>query len=829
MAKFNRTMMLASTGLALFAQPGFAQDAPSEEPVEPSEEPVETNQDGSLLSQMIVVTAQRRSENLQDVGISITAFSGDQLRTLGVEDSSDIATFTPGVHTSGAYAGQNTQFTIRGVTQSDFNDIVEAPNAVYLDEGYIAIAQGQTFSVLDIERVEVLKGPQGTLFGRNATGGLIHYISRRPSLSETTGYVDIRGRLYDSVDTPSEFTVETAIGGPVSSTLAARAAVRWTTRDPLLRNEYPAGAVGGSPGPGAGANIGDDDTLSGRLSVLFEAAPGAELILSANGARSNISTGPYQQKPTIAVYDATGELIDVIDAAPGETRASIIPVGSLNSINGDFGSDLNNDGTVGGPGELYGRPAGTDFFGYRDPDGADFRTSSDFAFGDLGDINTWGLNLRGEFELSDSITLNTVTDYKSFDKLLFIDVDAGPANLLANYGQLDADTISQELRLSGGGGPLEWVAGLYYLHIDNTSSSGLKIPVGSIIPGPAQDVDSTADLKTDSYSAFAQVSYDFTDQFRIVLGGRIIQEEKDYNFVQSVFLAPDSTQIRQGAPIAVIGPDFNPSPQPFTDQTSNTLWAGKVQLEFRPNDDVLLYAGINRGVKAGSFNAQLPGGLPAPTSFIGYGPETLINYEAGFRLTLADGLMTLNGSAYYYDYSDYQAFLFTGVSGYVINADARTYGGEVQLQTNPIDGLDLAVGISALDAVVRDVPLRIGGPIIRDVKPTYAPELQLNALVRYGWDMFGGQVYIGGDASYSSEYFYNLRNFDADRFDDYFLFNFGMGWTSIDDRFELAFDIDNVTDRRIGGQGFSLATLCGCNEVTYDAPRSFSLRARLNF
>ena len=124
----------------------------------------------------VVVSAQKREQNIQDVGISMSAFTGEQLKALGVQESFDVAAFTPGVHISGNLAGQNTQFTIRGVTQNDFNDIVEAPNAVYLDEGYVAVAQAQTFGVYDIDRVEVLKGPQGTLFGRNATGGLVHYI-----------------------------------------------------------------------------------------------------------------------------------------------------------------------------------------------------------------------------------------------------------------------------------------------------------------------------------------------------------------------------------------------------------------------------------------------------------------------------------------------------------------------------------------------------------------------------------------------------------------------------------------------------------------------------
>ena len=287
---------------------------------------------GSVFGDEIVVTAQKREENVQDVGIAISAFTGDQLRAMGLENSSDIASFTPGVHLSGSLAGQNTQFTIRGVTQNDFNDIVEAPNAVYLDEGYIAIAQGQSFAVFDIDRVEVLKGPQGTLFGRNATGGLVHYISRLPSLTKWEGYADLRYGIMDSSDPPGIFTAEMAAGGPLSDKVGVRIAGRWNKQQPWLRNLYPLGAVGGSPGPGAGANLGDDDTLAGRFTMLFEPSDGTQFILSANGSRARVGTGPYQQKPTIAVFDAAGELINVQDASPTETRASIgVPGGPKSS------------------------------------------------------------------------------------------------------------------------------------------------------------------------------------------------------------------------------------------------------------------------------------------------------------------------------------------------------------------------------------------------------------------------------------------------------------------------------------------------------------------
>lgn len=812
MTKAGRSRIIRGSFAGIMAVslafPALAQDTTNED------------SDRSLLSEEIVVTAQKRAQNVQDVGISITTYSGDQLRELGVTDSPELAAFTPGVHISGNLAGQNTQLTIRGVTQNDFNDIVEAPNAAYLDEGYIAIAQGQTFAVFDIERVELLKGPQGTLFGRNATGGLVHYISRKPSFDKIEGFVDLSYGLYDSPTTPGAFRGEAAIGGPLSDKIAARASVMWSKRDAILINDYPAGAVGGSPGPGAGANLGDDDTLAGRFTVVAKPSDSARFTLSANAARSNLATGPYQQKPTINVFDAAGELVNVIDVAANETRASIGANGQ------DLGSDLDNNGVFG---DTFGRPAGADFFGFIDADGSDFRTSSDFAFKDQGNVDTWGVNFKAEIDVSDAITLTSISDYKDFEKLLFIDVDAGPGNQSANYAGVDATTFTQELRLNGKTDTIDWVLGVYYLNIDAESANGLKFPVGSVVPGAPFDLASVAHLKTNSYSAFGQAEWKFAEQFTLVAGARVIREEKNYNFFQALFFTQDSRQIHQGSPL-VIGPVFGPGgPEAFEDDTGQTLWAGKLQLEYRPHDDLLLYAGVNRGVKAGSFNAQLAGGLAVPNSAIPYKDETLVSYEGGFKLTLPGGRTRINGTAFYYDYSDYQSFLFTGVSGVVINADAETYGGELEFFTTPVSGLDIAAGVSWFDATVKDVPLRVGGPIVRDVKPTYAPEFQLNGLVRYAWDALGGRMSIGGDAQYSDSYFYNLRNFDADKFDSYFVLNAGISWTNASDTWRLGFDVKNITDERVGIQGFDLAGLCGCNEVSYKPPRFFALSSRYSF
>lgn len=813
----------------------------------------------------IVVTAQKREQNIQDVGIAITAFTGDQMRTLGVEDSFDIARYSPGVHISGNLAGQNTQFTIRGVTQNDFNDIIEAPTAVYLDEGYIPIAQGQTFALLDIERVEILKGPQGTLFGRNATGGAVQYISRKPSLDGSSGYADLTFGQFDSDADANSLKLEAAFGGPLSNRTAARVAVLYNDLDGYLNNLYPldefgAGTFGGpdgnSPGAGAGADMGGGETFAARASLLFEANDDVTFTVSFNVASSDMPTGPYQSKPTIAVYDGTGpdpatgqfpgELVNVIDIDPNDARYSICAPGGVDDGT-DCGADQNVDGVpddfvtpgvadTGRFNNMFQPAPGADFFGYIDPDGEDFDTSGDFAFKNNGSTDTFGINVRVEWELANGVLLTSITDFKDYEKLLFIDVDSAPVNQAVNYAGVDATSFTQEIRLNGETDRTRWVAGFYYLNIDADSDNGLKFPPNSLgmdtnLGGPF-DLGVDAQLQTDSYSLFGQLEYDFSDQWTLVAGLRVIQEEKEYDFVQSFYTAPtNAREIHQGTQI-IIGP-INPfaifgggESFPFTDDTSDSLWAGKLQLEYRPSGNLLWYFGINRGVKAGSFNAQLAGGLPVPTSAIPYKDETLLSYESGFKWTSESGTTRVNGTAFYYDYQDYQGFLFTGVSGVVVNNDADNQGLELEIISSPADGLDLLLSAAWFDATVKDVPLRVNGPIIRDVKPVYAPEFQITGLIRYAWQALGGRISVQADVSYSDEYFYNLRNFDADKYDSYTKVGAMIGWQSPDELWDVALNIRNLTDERIGIQGFDLASLCGCNEISFQPPRwvGFSLK-----
>ena len=825
----------------------------------------------------ITVTAQKREESIQDVGISVAAFSGDQMRTLGVNNSFDITTWVPNVHVSGNLAGQNTQFSIRGVTQNDFNDIIESPVAVYLDEGYIPIAQANTFAVYDIKRVEILKGPQSTLFGRNATGGVVQYISNKPSFDEVEAYADAEYGVYDSPNDANRFRLQAAIGGPFSDNAAGRLAIMYTDDEPYLENLYrtnPAGAPGSperfgagtlmgdnsftpnAPGSDAGADLGGGETTALRGILSFKnSADSLRFMITGNWEETDVPTGPYQSKPTSAVYNgsnpdplvqlSTGELVNVINTAPTDSRLSICADGS------DCGSDQDNNGfpddiappdgnlDQGRVSNQFALTPGGDFFGYLDPDGKDWTFSGDFAFEDSGHTETTGLALRIEWDLSDSMTFTSITDFKDYEKLLFIDVDSAPVNQSANYAGVDADSLTQEFRLNGSTDNTTWVAGFYYLNIDTDSDNGLKFPTNSVVPGPF-DLGVDAQLETDSYSLYGQIDWNFSDNWTLIAGGRVVQEEKDTRVEQNLYFGTDSRQIHEGTGLT-IGPIFPGGvPTAFIADTSDTLWAGKLQLDWRPNDEWLVYAGLNRGVKAGSFNAPLAGGLPIAGSDLPYDDETLHSLEAGFKWSISDRTR-LNATAFYYDYSDYQAFLFTGVGGVVINADANTVGAELELQTTPIDNLDIFLSLGAFDAEVENVPFRTPVPgeaptctpaspvICQDVKPVYAPELQAAGMIRYGWSAFGGTMHIQGDVSYSDSFYYNLRNFDGDEFDSYTLVNAILGWTSPEEHWGVSFALRNITDEHAGIQGFDLATLCGCNEISFRPPTQAVVRVNYSY
>lgn len=772
----------------------------------------------SLLMEKIEVTAQKRIESVQTVGIAITAFNGDQLEQLGVENSTDIANFTPGVSLSGSFAGQQQQFSIRGVTQNDFNDHVESPNAIYIDEGYVAMQQGQIFATFDLERVEVLKGPQGTLFGRNATGGLVSFITKKPT-EDLEGYLDLTLGSYQ------QKKLEGAISGPITDDMSYRVSGFYNKYDGYLNNLFPettnvpaefeSNLSNGPSLADSGKDLGGDDSWAVRTQLLFNISDESELLMSVFMNRSTQSTGAYQSSPVIAELDELGRTLNTYRVSADETREFIHPTNPTY----DNGFDNDFDGV---------RPVpGGDFYGYIDPDGNDFNTSSDFSFDDSNTYETYGttINYHRDF---DDITFTAITDFKHHDKFTVLDLEAAPQSQFTWFGEADIDSLTQELRLNGGNDKQHWVAGLYFLDIDALSITGLSaLSNGTVLPSfgfTDFDEPRIAHLKTRSYSLFGQIENELSDGVKLITGLRATEEQKDYFF--DVRYAGNN-----GQPLAWDQDALNAGSSrvtgAFNDDTNQTLITGKVQLDWQLSRDVLIYTGYNRGVKAGSFNSS---GAGLADSDVPYDDEVLNAYEIGFKSVFWDNTVKFNTAAYYYDYQDYQASRWDGLGNVITNNDSTIKGLEFELATSPIDGLDLMLNVGLIDAEVKDLDLVGDGTILKDVKPTFSPDTTVTGLARYTiFDFAGGDLSFQASANYQSSIYSNLSNFDSTEFDSRTLVDGLVSWMSRDETWSVDVFVKNLFDERYNVIGFDLAGVCGCNEEAQGKPRWVGLSVKYNY
>ena len=757
----------------------------------------------------VVVTAQKREQSIQDVGIAITAWSGAQIRELGFQDSFDIARLTPGVHIGGNNGGQKTLFTIRGVTQNDFNDQTEAPVAVYVDEGYVAFGQGQVFGLFDLDRVEVLKGPQGTLFGRNATGGLVHFISRKPT-REFEGYGDFTYGSYN------QLRFEGAVGGPLSDTLSARASVMYNRHDEVIDNDYPNRFVtlSGSPQQAGGEDTLNDDTLAFRGQLLFEPNEDMDFLLIGSYGRTIESTSPFLELPTVPVFDAAGNHVGSFAAGPNETREAVTPAGVPIDHPLSFDGDLT-------------RPAGGNLYGpsCTEADRDDLECGMDFAFDDLNETETWGISGKLTWDLGFA-TLTSVSDFKDFTKFQGLPADGGPASTINVLFDAESQTFSQELRLNGSLDRTQWVAGLYYLNVD--IDAGVAITADPdylflpLVGVPWEDAALT-EMQTDSWSVFGQIETDITDTLTFTAGLRTIWEDQEFTGEETFFASADPFSLE--ADVAL----FSPQPR-RTRERSTTLWSGKLQLDWRPADELLLYASINRGVKAGGFNAPFTFGAGFPPEDVPYGEEVLLAYEGGFKWNdLFGGTTRLNGSFYFYDYTDYQGFFFTQITGFVRNVDAEYKGLELELISSPTDNLEFLINFAYLDADIFGVQL--GPGIFVDTEPAYAPEIQAAGLLRYRLpiEVFGGSVTGQASFNYASEFWDNIRNFDSSELPAYVIGNLRLTWDSADERIQTAFFVNNVADERYFTIGFDLANATGSNSLVPGLPRWFGASVSYKF
>ncbi len=720
------------------------------------------------LLEEIVVTAQKREQNMQDVGISVTAFSGAQLRALGVEDTTDLENQTPGL-LIGEYggAGAATTLNLRGVAQLDFADHQESPNAVYVDGAYVSFIGGVNVSMFDLERVEVLRGPQGTLFGRNATGGLIHLVTKKPTY-EFEAFADLTYAEYDKIRS------EAAISGPFSNSVRGRLSFSSEHHDGYYENT-------------GGEDIVENATINVRGQLDVDISDQVNVLLSARYSNTdNTNAGVYHQIGSAPNFDNDGLSEKITD-----TNRALLD---------GFCSGFNGFPTVTPPGgsDCYGNTETGDVFSVS-PDTIGFFDREMFGFS--GTI-TW--------EISDSITLTSITDYQTIDKAYLEDNDSSPLPVTTFYQEQDADQISQEIRLNGSSDSMEWVLGGYYLNIDSDSRQ-------QVDQSPFFDINFFDDFnhETETWAIFGQAEIAFTEQMSVIGGLRWTEDEKKIDLLNQC-LDTDAFGFSASGLAGTCDAFGIAFDTHITGGRSDGDWAGKIELNYRPNDDLLLYAGVTRGNKGGALNATVGAGAGVSLASLQIKPEELVNYEGGFKANFANGRARLNASMFYYDYDDYQAYNFIGVAVVLFNADAELYGGEVEFQATPVDGLDIILGLAYVDTEVSGVILPSGRTAKQEMP--FAPELSINGLARYEWPAFGGSLAIQGDFNYVDDRFYSTINHPVLSDDDYFVANARLTYTSQDVCWDASLFVNNLTDVERTVYAFDLSYAGGGYGIESYAP-----------
>ena len=696
---------------------------------------------------VIVVTARRREERLTDVPVSITAFSGEELVRSGTQDLVEIAQKVPNV-TLEVSRGTNTTLTafIRGVGQQDPVAGFEAGVGLYVDDVYLNRPQAAVLDIYDVERIEVLRGPQGTLYGRNTIGGAIKYVTARlpddPSLKVRGAYGS-----YDQVDLI--VTASTPIGD-----------------------------------------------------ALRIGASGARL--SRGGFGENLVTGAENYNKDIWAARGT------VEFESGRLFAR---------LSGDYVKD-DSEARQGGrliPGLLTGAPVLDDPF--------DTRAGLDVV---EQEVEAYGGAFQLAYELTDAITLKSITGYREDRSTSPIDFDSLPAADLDVPAIYENDQFSQELQLLVEGDRLSGVLGAYYLDASAFTAFDVALfTTGDLIGLPGLNAQTLGDVGTETYSVFGDFTYDLTDRFSVSLGGRYTWDERESRVLRTTFIGGFSDLFDgAGIPIAVTS-DFEGG-ETFEEFTP------RASVSFKPTPDQNLYFTYSRGFKGGGFDPRGQTSL-APDldgdgdidfddqfQFLRFAPETVDSYELGYKALLLDDRVSLRLAAFKTDYTDIQIPGSIGVDsngdgvndsfvGVTTNAgDADIDGFEMEF--NALIGRDFAgVGsrlsvngaLGYLDAEFNQFIDNFGNDVADERVFQNTPEFTGNAGFALGLPVASGIVDLLGSLSLRSDASqFEARNPFLDQ-DGFVLADASLVYTADSDRFAIGVHGKNLFDKRYIVAGYN--------------------------
>jgi len=730
----------------------------------------------------VVVTAQRREQKLQDVGIAVTPLGEGALQELNITNATDIVRAVPSLKMN-AYSSAQVVFNIRGVSQNDYGDQQEPPVAVYQDDSYSSSINLASFPVFDLARVETLRGPQGTLFGRNATGGAIQFISKKPT-DHFEGYTDL---TYGSFN---QTIVDGALSGPLGDNVQGRIAFIYDKDDGWMQSIVPGV-------PDRGGN--DHYALRGRLAWQPNDGTDVNLIVRYLKADKETQAGLYSHEPACPNAQFQGEF------TPPDFACPFWGTGP-----GEAGTGFRDDAIIPSRGGDPYKTAETEpSYVDREITGGQLRVDHDFG----------------------GATLTSITDYQTSDKFYIEGGDASPVAGVFFFQGSNIDQISQEFRLAWGAGSHEMVAGLFYMDVSGDYTGKFADPFYGYDPDVAFSQDTT------SYAAFFQDEWSFNERWKLIGGVRYWHDSREGAYFAS---APEVPGL--SPPVTIIFNQNEIFPN-SDDLTGVTVTPGdadatfddfttRLELDYRPGDAILWYLSYNRGSKSGgfTFSTGTPyGGTEVDfVNGIPFDPETLNAYEVGMKSNLAGGTTTLNVSAFYYDYRDYQAFAQVSQVQTVTNQNAEAKGVEIELNAAPTDRLTLQLGASFMDSTVKDIRLPDQSTFVDHDLPQ-APPFSANALARYEFPLGAGTASVQGDMYYTDDFCFTTLCAPVEKEKSYTVANARIGYAAPDGRWQVAAFVNNLFEEEYRVYAFDSSLFSGVVAGVYGKPRTWGVTATWRF
>jgi iron complex outermembrane receptor protein len=695
----------------------------------------------------IIVTAQFRAQNVQQTPISISAFDADMLDARSATDINDAANLAPNVTLSRGAAGfgQMSAIFIRGVGQADPHFAVEPGVGMYIDDVYFGVLTGSIFELLDTERVEVLRGPQGTLAGKNSIGGAIKLFSEQPG-PEANGYAEFGFGTFDAIVGRAATNLTIA-----EDKLYARVSVMARERDGYVdRLDY--NCVTGQLATGTRRL--QQDCIIGTQ--------GGESMWAVRGALRWIAGDRVENSFT---FDLTQD--DSENPAAKQTFTSPLWAGTNNYITGP--EDYTNYE------DYISRPTGT--------------ASTPFVLPATTPLDVHGFANNLNVQFSDSLSFQSITALRKSRAPFSTPADVTPATVSDQAWRLTHEQFTQEFRLNGGSADgIEWTVGLFHYDADGVSEGRVNLPGGLALGGGGLNLEILFrdPVKTESDSVFAHAAFRPADNVTITTGVRYTDDLKSFTFNRWDW---------RGLPHPLLGALVNFNSSYEGDRTDY-----RVAVDWQFADNMMLYGQVSTGYKGGGVN-------PRPfftTQAIPYNPEELESFEVGFKSLLADNRLRLNVATFKSDFKDLQLTLtrcdafspFPGapcaMSANV--GDAEITGLEIEAEFRPVDQLSIDLSLGFLDFnYTRVDPLTA---VTLDMMTLYTPEEERSLGIQYEFSLpNGGRLTPRFDYHYRSEIQTSAINFPQTLLDDVGLSNLRLAWDSPGDVWSATLAITNLSDK----------------------------------